>query len=1027
MFNIHDLHGLDKPKSEDASWSDIAEDDEGDDDDESLSPMSDKPPSWSGTRWARFFPELASHFSLASPTSNTAPIPARTKKGLTRPLDSPTSLKSSDSSGSKGRPPSVSSEETTDKRSSGYTLRSSITSQSSLSLSSGRNSPYSVHASSPDLLGSFEGDGTSQNSPSRTISRHSSIKELRDKPLPKEPSFQLPPLLARHRSHHLPRSREAGHSNYRSLKSPSLPDIQENYHRPSLSKAAGPPEQSMARLTESQQTNTFTSHSHLHHSGGNLQMRRESMGTMATRLRPMSPMSIHDVQQAVKAQSREGLSLTKKDSKNKRSFSFGLPGLNHWSGRPEFRPSGNPFTASALDSNSHSSYFTRDEDKGEVAELPGSPVTVSNITPAPNDSTPERYPTLSSLKTKEIGDPGFMGPAPPQSTAKKMNENANHSPRYNKLNDAFVEGSSEKYFVSYSKYGSVATNTSRRRNASQAATIYELDANPAVSHIKQSIDTTHTTQPLPEGMRNTLPEAIVLTILRQVDSLDDLFNVSLICKSFYRAFKDHELELIKNAVFVMSPPAWELREMSPPWGTEWQVLVDPDAPVPEYTPALYLKHYAQDICTVAQLKSIILARCSSFLRPDTIRGLSGLDDVCATEVDEAFWRVWTFCRLFGCGKHREGDIAGQMAWLEGGVNVTDQRVSVAQSITDHFDMGSVLFEPPTGFGHGNTGGLSQRQLHSMTEIWTCLGVLLQPMHGKARMAREVGVFEGHNVKENATAKEEAVLEEWTHYILTLGLSAVLTLGSITTDENTVLANFRKAQSMGLTNWLASDTVATRSSFLRDAVSKAYKPRGGTRSESSSRASSPFDNSPLSDNPVTSDPSLEMQRRRQAAYSVQLKFQKQQSMNLPKPPPLVEERPISHYEMIISRLEGQSRGPALTESLVSPPRTSPTVPALNQRSTAPVFRHPQVQDPTDKAMDLLVRELGFKEEDAKWALKITDSGEGINASAAVSLLKREHRNRQEGQGRRTPPSESLLSSVINSPESRTSGWKWAQSL
>ncbi|OJJ97495.1 hypothetical protein ASPACDRAFT_1175, partial [Aspergillus aculeatus ATCC 16872] len=1001
--------------------------DDEDDDEELISPMSDKPPSWSGTRWARFFPELASHFSLASPTSNIARIPSRTRTDPTGPLDSPTSLKSSDSPGSKGRPPSVSSEETTDKRASGYTLRSSITSQSSLSLSSGRNSPYSVHASSPDLLGSFEDDGKSQNSPSRTISRHSSIKELRDKPLPQEPSFQLPPLLARHRSHHLPRSRETGHNNYRSLKSPSLPDIQENYHRPSLSRPAGPVGQNMARLTESQQTKKFTPQSHLHYPDENLQMRRESMGTMATRLRPMSPMSIHDVQQAVKAQSREGLSQTKKDSKNRRSFSFGLPGLNHLPSRPEFRPSGSPFTASALDFTSHSSYLTGDEDKGEVAELPGSPVTVSNVTPTSNDSKQEQFPTLSSLQTKEIGNPGFTKPALPQSTAKKMNEDANHVPRHNKLNDVFVEGSSEKYFVSHSKYGGVATNTFRRQNASQAPTIYELDANPAVSQAKHLSDTTHTGQTLVEGMRNTLPEAIVLTILRQVDSLDDLFNVSLICKSFYRSFKDHELELIKNAVFAMSPPAWELREMSPPWGTEWQVLVDPDAPVPEHTPALYLKHYAQDLCTVAQLKSIILARCSSFLRPDTIRGLSGLDDACATEVDEAFWRVWTFCRLFGCGKHREGDIAGQMAWFEGGVNITDQRASVAQSITDHFDMGSVLFEPPAGFGHGNTGGLSQKQLHSMIEIWTCLGVLLQPMHGKARMARDVGVFNGHNVKDNATAKEEAVLEEWTHYILTLGLSAVLTLGSITTDENTVLANFRKAQSMGLTSWLSSDTVATRSSFLRDAASKAYKPRGGNRSESSSRASSPFgicDNTPLSENAVTSDPSLDMQRRRQAAYSVQLKFQKQQSMNLPKPPPLVEERPISHYEMIISRLEGQSCGSARAESLISAPRGSPTVPALNQHSTAPVLRHPQVQDPTDKAMDLLVRELGFKEEDAKWALKITDSGEGINASAAVSLLKREHRNRQEGQGRRTPPSESLLSSVINSPESRTSGWKWA---
>ncbi|PYH48154.1 uncharacterized protein BP01DRAFT_363326 [Aspergillus saccharolyticus JOP 1030-1] len=1025
-LNIHDLHGLDKLKSQDASWSDIDEDSESDD--EFISPISDKPPSWSGTRWARFFPELASHFSLTSPTSSTPRSPS--SAGLASCLNSPTSLKSPDSTVGEERPPSVSSDEASDKRSSRSTLRFSIMRPESLVSSPRRDTSLPIHASSPSLSKPFAGDGMLQDSPSRKLSRHLSFKETRERPLSRIPSFQLPPLLARRKSHHLPRGREAGNNNYRSLNSPSLPDIQENYHRPPLSQAAVVAVQNPTNFADPLQTQTRSPHNHLRLSERNSQSRRDNMGSIATRPAPISPMSIHDVQQAIKAQSREGMGQTMPDHKNKGSFSFGLSGLNQWSSPPNLHHSGNHFAGAKLIPTPPSSHLTQSENKDEVAELPGSPVNVSNGIPASSNSTREarsKHSTRSALDTKDVDNPGFKDSSPPQTIAKKANEVANHKSRYNKLNDAVLVGSSEKYFVSHSKYGGLATNTSRRQDASQTPTIYELDANSAASQIESHSNTTSTVPTLPEAMNTTLPEGVILTILRQVDSLDDLFSISLICKTFFRTFKDHELELIKDAVFAMSPPAWELRERSPPWSTDWQVLLDPDAPVPEYTPSLYLKHYAQDICTVAQLKSVILSRCSSFLRPETIRGLSGLDDALATEVDDAFWRVWTFCRIFGCGKNREGDIAGQMDWIKGGTKMADQRVSVAHSITDHYDMGSVLFEPPPGFGYGNAGGLSQEQLHTMTEIWNCLGVLLQPMHGKAKMAREAGIFDGHNVKENATAKEDAVLEEWTHYILTLGLSAVLNLGSITTDESAVAANFRKAKTMGLTNWLSSDSVASRSSFLREAVSKAYGSRGGGLSEASFRSSSPIvhDCSPVGGSAGKSDSTLEMQRRRQAAYSAQLKIRKQQTMNLPPPKP-AEERPISNYEMIISRLEGKSRGPARAESLVSPPRGSSTVPGLHQRNAAPSLQQPQVRDPTDKAMDLLVRELGFKEEDAKWALKITDSGEGINASAAVSLLTREHRNRQDGRGGTTPPSGSLLSSVINSPESRTSGWKWARS-
>jgi hypothetical protein len=254
-----------------------------------------------------------------------------------------------------------------------------------------------------------------------------------------------------------------------------------------------------------------------------------------------------------------------------------------------------------------------------------------------------------------------------------------------------------------------------------------------------------------------MPVDLIITIMEKIDSLDDLFNFVLVNKKTYSAFKRRELPLIKNALFKMSPPAWELREMSPPWEMEWQLLLDPDSQVPEYTPTLYLQRYAQDIYTLAKLKALVLARCAPFLRPDTVRGLAGVDNQRAEEVDDAFWRLWTFCRIFGSGKRRENDITGQMDWLNGGVQAKKYSES---SVTQPFGINNVLFEPPKGFGRGNLDGLSQKQMYDLTEIWTCMGVLLQPLHGKCIEARKVGIFDGLDVPDGDAVREETVLGEW---------------------------------------------------------------------------------------------------------------------------------------------------------------------------------------------------------------------------------------------------------------------------
>ncbi|KAB8209671.1 hypothetical protein BDV34DRAFT_209898 [Aspergillus parasiticus] len=596
----------------------------------------------------------------------------------------------------------------------------------------------------------------------------------------------------------------------------------------------------------------------------------------------------------------------------------------------------------------------------------------------------------------------------------------------------------EKFFVSSSKITvPVSNNVSHQVDIAELPEmVYELDSGSPKSRRKPTISDYLPTPTI--QMPGNLPDKVVLTFLRQMCSLDDLFRLAIISRQFYRVFKDHELDLIKGAVFTMSPPAWELREMSPPWSTEWQILVDPDTPVPEYTPSLYLQRYAQDIYTLAQLKLLILTRCETFLRQDTIRGLTGKDDACAKEVDDALWRIWTFCRIFGSGKSREGDIVGQVDWLNGGaMAVSDLKHGATASVTEPFGMHDILFEPPTGFGHGNKGGLSNDQLYYMTEMWTCLGVLLQPIHGRCKEAREAGIFAGHRVTEHDHARAAAVLEEWTYYVLTLGPSAVLNMASV--GPGGCAATLKRAQSIGLTKWEYSESGVSRSSFLKEAVSKAYRSRCDSPCQWSPRTSedgSPSASdasSPSSASSRAAQLQLENERRRQAAYADQLRNQRKRPAN-EGPHSFSDERPISKYSFIMSRLEGvpyEQRPP-----MPAPPTMASYVaycgPPTSQypvKSQPPLttYQQPQVRDPVDQAIDMMVRELGFQEQDAKWALKVTDSGEGINVNAAVSLLIREHQNYQRNNNvipMRAYRSNSLLSSVIASPESMNSVWRWA---
>ncbi|RHZ46978.1 uncharacterized protein CDV56_104558 [Aspergillus thermomutatus] len=1036
----------------DTSTSQPSGDEWTDDDDFPISPLSNRTPP-RGTHWARFFPELSSHFSLVSPISTT--IPKVTPFSLLAEMQAIDHQNRQNFSDSSTRTDSPSfSEDTFDTTSSCYSRRSSVTSLGS-ELAGPYKSADAFSVISPTAAGVFDDDTAPVlvGSASKLVAKRPSLAEVRNKPLPREPPIALAPLSVRHRGPHPLQACEHPSSDRPRTTTPASPATQLCPSQPTLSQAAEELENVLAGITEQRHNESQLLSSQIFN--GPLQISRGNMDMIATRPAPRPPTNIasnksHDnssQKHIYKKLERDLRKTMKKSTKNKGPFSFAVPGFSRKYTNLHLRS----FSSSSLKSDVESPSFRpqrpprpetihdEPEDTAEVAESSCLPIPSQRQRPSSFCSERELRLKLPRLQTKQVRSHEDLTSTSSSVENKPVAERPIPRIRTNNVE--------EKIFVSSSKSARLITSDSlfELEGGLPQRMVYELDAGLSSPQPKITISVHKPREPT----TGQLPDDIALKIMEQVSSLDDLFNLAVVSKQYYRVFKQHELQLMKTAVFRMSPPAWELREMSPPWDSEWQILVDPDAPVPEYTPTLYLQRYAQDIYTLARLKSIILARCNTFLRQQTINGLTGKDDARAAEIDDAFWRIWTFCRIFGCGKNRENDIVGQMDWLNGGVMAQDRNSIVTTSLTEPFGMNNVLFEPPEGFGRGNGGGLSQSQLYDMTEIWTCLAVLLQPIHGRRTEARKAGIFNGLDIAENDTVKEEAMIEEWTYYVLTLGPSAVLSIGSICPFDNAE-ATFQTAQSIGLTKWEPSDSDISRSTFLKEAVSRAYKVREGgpslnalrlsNASSTSSRSSAGREKTSQTSSNTTD--SNQSNRRRQAVFAAQLRNRRNQQQNNPgNPITFAEERPISSYAMIMRRLEGlpsEQPPPPPSQSVSSlgsqTPRYCPPAPVQYSQlppppppTAHPVFYRPQVLDPVDQAIHMMVHELGFKEEDAKWALKITDNGEGIDANAAVALLTREqerYEQRRSGRFAFRSKSPSLLESVINSQESVNSGWRWA---
>jgi hypothetical protein len=258
-------------------------------------------------------------------------------------------------------------------------------------------------------------------------------------------------------------------------------------------------------------------------------------------------------------------------------------------------------------------------------------------------------------------------------------------------------------------------------------------------------------------------EAIILDILQNLDDFDDLFATAVINRGFYRVFKRNELDLIKSILRKTSPPAWEFREIAFPGHDQLHdEELEITRPQEEYTPSAYIQLHDRDTHVVQEIKALIKAQCQSIVRPEISIALVDEASVDAPRIDDALWRIWSFCKTFGSGKGREEDIVAQMDWLKGGPMVHQKACTFSITSTDF--MNDTLLSAPESFARGNEGGLTAEQLFDMMEMWNCLGVLLQGFQGRTAEARQFGVYDQTDIRGGDIDGEELMLGKsptWT--------------------------------------------------------------------------------------------------------------------------------------------------------------------------------------------------------------------------------------------------------------------------
>lgn len=496
-------------------------------------------------------------------------------------------------------------------------------------------------------------------------------------------------------------------------------------------------------------------------------------------------------------------------------------------------------------------------------------------------------------------------------------------------------------------------------------------------------------------------DQIIFAIMSHLKRIPDIVAAAQVNTGFYGVYCDRALPLMKSIVHDSSPAAWEYME------TIHSGLDHPSPYVRSYT-------HCQDC--LSALKNIMFLGCESTIRPETMDGLMGVDREKQQKVDAALWRIWTFCELFGSNSGREMDLQYQIAWLEGGRDVRTTQGS-------------------TCFGIGNVQGLSASELLLMAEVWNALSTLLRESFRLPAEAHRNSLF-AHT---DAQYPEELYLLEWISHIMTLGLDSITRLAS---------GSFEEAQNLGLSHWSPPREFGKRQAFLKDAVASTYRRRlqeeakakaieAGISMRATHRALAPMRRTiPSSENvhsqsglltrksvgsgvstraypyptsqPRQLQPSLPFHRDAVPPIP-DLAPQRSQIQNVSSRPRPVERESNPHVPNAetVSPLGSQKRiAPSIGAALfANNPPSSPTLSVASSQQSRPSYipssstplelpspafassdpsQH-AVVDPIDKALALLVNEMGFSTAAARRALAASDDGSGPNTTKAIAIL------------------------------------------
>nr|POE58987.1 hypothetical protein CFP56_24257 [Quercus suber] len=524
-------------------------------------------------------------------------------------------------------------------------------------------------------------------------------------------------------------------------------------------------------------------------------------------------------------------------------------------------------------------------------------------------------------------------------------------------------------------------------------------------------------------------EDVLLHILQSLKSLGDLFNTARINKGMYRVYKENAMHLIRAVAYNQSPAAWERREWSRPEskGVELSHL--------DYTPLTYMQCHMKDMAVIETLKKQILGHCQSFIRRESAYAISNPSHPNAQRFTDAFWRIWCFSEIFGGKKGRLEDVTGQLDWLRGGLLAENQGCVATVNTNLDYELSSVLLNAPDFFAKGHPEGLSAKQLYDMTEIWTCLVALLSGYSGRIDQARENGVFDGCGVEIGDIEMEGQMLDEWLNHVLTLGPVAIAKMAEHANDSTST--GFTIARRNGWTTWSPPEYNASRSTFLKEPVSRLYEERVIA---AAFQSQSPLERE-----------KKEMSRKRVASLAAEIRLARQASSY--KRLPLIDmhsERAMSMADrrvgadnvgMLDTSHSLADRASGFVSPLLSPnlsatsPRSQPVSPAASpptttmpvrispmpsipprrqyrrapriytsdhQRKISPIiedrvetfnrmslrqYGNGIAEDTSGLAVRKIV-EMGFTPEQASEALRVTDMGDGLRVDRAVDLLIRQ---------------------------------------